>query len=372
MRFLNKISAYLIGPALIGLIAAIAIYTINPDLSLNGVAPSSNNNQDQTITTLSGPVSYADAVNRASPSVVNIYTIREQQNHNPLTHHYPSSPQQILPSGSGVIVSEEGYIITNLHVLELARGIRVALQDGREATPKIIGASEKDDMAVLKIDLDGLKPIELGDPDAARVGDVVLAIGNPFGVGQTVTQGIISGTRRKGLNIAFFENFIQTDAAINPGNSGGALVDAYGRLLGINIGELRQTSYGEASGIGFAIPADRAVQAMLDIVEYGRVVRGWLGVSALDNNPQLAKELELSIAEGVFVQDIYLNGPADIAGLLPNDIILSINGNSTPKMSEAIQEFANLRPGDVINIEVLRGSSTQKLTAVLATAPAGS
>jgi serine peptidase DegS len=358
MQKFSLSTRYVLGPMLLGLLAALCIAYFYPQyFSLPDLKQFKAKN-----TRYGGYVSYSEAVNRAAPSVVNIYTMREQQ--------INGNRSQVLPStGSGVIVSEQGYIITNLHVVQWARDIRVALQDGREATPQIVGFSKEDDMAVLKIDLDNLQPIAIGDPDTAKVGDVVLAIGNPFGVGQTVTQGIISATRRKGLNIALFENFIQTDAAINPGNSGGALVDIDGRLLGINIGDLRQTYYGDASGIGFAIPADRAVQAMTDIVEYGRVVRGWLGATALDINPRIAQRLNLSTREGVLITDIYENSPADIAGLLPGDVLTEINGASATSMSTAIQEFANLRPGDILKIHVLRGEKDLELEAVLSIAP---
>ncbi len=377
MRPLSKLLAYLSGPILLGTLVAMLIMLFFPErfnLPLTSWLEQRMATPAAPVNT-SAPYSYAHAVNRAAPSVVNIYTLKEQpaaqgSRFNPLLGRYSNQPARILPTtGSGVIVSDEGYIITNLHVVESPRAIRVALQDGREAEPRLIGFSEEDDMAVLKIDLDNLQAIEIGDPDAAQVGDVVLAIGNPFGVGQTVTQGIVSGTRRKGLNIAHYENFIQTDAAINPGNSGGALVDAQGRLLGINIGDLRQTYYGDASGIGFAIPADRAVQALVDIVEHGRVVRGWLGVSAVDLNPQVIAALGLSTQDGVLITDIYQNGPADLAGLVAGDVITAINGNQVSSMSGAIQEFANLRPGDIITLDITRGQDTAQLEAVLTAEP---
>ena len=360
-------------PLVSGLIVAILIHLVFKPND-NAHAPELGLIQDTD--NHPSPHSYADAVSRASASVVNIYTLREQGNvdqspYSLLGRLRSGGAPRVTPStGSGVIVSGDGYIITNQHVIKWARAIRVALQDGREAEPKLIGFSEDDDMAVLKIDLDNLSPITIGDPENIRIGDVVLAIGNPFGVGQTVTQGIISATRRKGLNISHYENFLQTDAAINPGNSGGALVDADGRLLGINIGDLRQTQYGEAAGIGFAIPADRAMQALLDIVEHGRVVRGWLGASAVDLNTQTIEDLGLmSDTDGVLIADIYQNGPADIAGLLPGDVITAINGNKVTSMSGAIQEFANLRPDDIIVIDIIRNQRTLRLEAVLSTAP---
>lgn len=375
MQKLTQIFQFIFGPAVFGLLLAVLILVFFPEKFPSGLIEQLGikNNANENGFSYSSPASYAQAVSKASVSVVNIYTLRQQAvntRFNPLTGRFSGTENKILPStGSGVIVSDEGYIITNLHVLESAKDIRVALQDGREATPEIVGFSKEDDMAVLKIDLDGLQAIEIGNPDEAMVGDVVLAIGNPFGVGQTVTQGIISGTRRQGLNISIFENFIQTDAAINPGNSGGALIDVQGRLLGINIGDLRQTYFGDASGIGFAIPADRAIQAMTDIVEYGRVVRGWLGVSAVDINEKIVRALQLETEEGVLLTEIYKNGPADIAGLLAGDVLTAINGISATSMSNAIQEFANSRPGDVLTLDILRGSTAMQLQAILAAAP---
>ena len=375
MASINHFFRFLPGPAILGLALALVTIIFFPEKfpsPITNQLTSLLQRSSQTYTE-SDPVSYARAVDKASVSVVNIYTLRQQAvnaRFNPYTGRYDNTENKILPStGSGVIVSKEGYIITNLHVLDSAKDIRVALQDGREATPEIVGFSKDDDMAVLKIDLDGLQAIEIGNPDEAKVGDVVLAIGNPFGVGQTVTQGIVSGTRRKGLNISLFENFIQTDAAINPGNSGGALVDVYGRLLGINIGDLRQTYFGDASGIGFAIPADRAIQAMTDIVEHGRVVRGWLGVSAVDINQRIMTALNLETREGVLLTAIFKNGPADIAGLLQGDVVVAIDGEPTTSMVSAIQEFANRRPGDVLTLDILRGKERLTLQAVLSAAP---
>ena len=375
MRQLTALISYAAGPILFGLVLALVIIVFFPGRFNLPIQQWLNDAlEENTNALLMGPVSYSEAVDLASPSVVNIYTLREQRTrntrYNALFHRYSQPQSTVTPStGSGVVVSPEGYIVTNLHVVGGAKEIRVALQDGREAEPEIIGVSKEDDMAVLKIDLDDLQAISIGDPDRVKVGDVVLAIGNPFGVGQTVTQGIISGTRRKGLNIAEYENFLQTDAAINPGNSGGALIDAHGRLLGINIGDLRQTYYGDASGIGFAIPADRVMQALADIVDHGRVVRGWLGVSAMDINSQIYSALQLDIRDGVLLTDIYENGPADIAGLLPGDIVTAINGNSVTSMSSAIQEFGTLRPGDIVTVDVRRGINDLKLEAVLSANP---
>ena len=375
MRQLYKLIAFASGPILFGLVCALCIMLFFPEQFGLPLQQRITQLLEQSVQEKLRPASYSEAVDRAAPSVVNIYTLRQNPTlparYNPTNGRYENTqPNQVTPStGSGVVVSSDGYIITNLHVIEWATEIRVALQDGREAEPTIIGISKEDDMAVLRIDLDNLQPIELGNPDEAKVGDVVLAIGNPFGVGQTVTQGIISGTRRKGLNIAHFENFLQTDAAINPGNSGGALIDSHGRLLGINIGDLRKTYYGDASGIGFAIPADRAIQALADIVEHGRVVRGWLGLTALDINPQVVEALELEVQDGVLITAIYQNGPADLAGAITGDIITAINDMPVVSMSSAIQEFGQLRPGDVVILDIVRGESKIQLEAVLSAGP---
>ncbi|WP_370981396.1 S1C family serine protease [Agaribacterium sp. ZY112] len=318
---------------------------------------------------------YADAVAKAAPSVVNIYTLRStptnNERYNPVTGRFDNGKQRrITPStGSGVIVSKDGYIVTAAHVIEWAHKIRVALQDGREAIPQIVGVSEDDDVAVLKIDLQHLQAIEIASSDETRIGDIVLAIGNPFGVGQTVTQGIVSATRRKGLNIARFENFIQTDAAINPGNSGGALVDAKGRLLGINISDLRHTTLGDASGIGFAIPVDRAVKTVTDLVEHGKVVRGWIGVGALNITPKIINDYGLQVENGVLITDTYQGGPADIAGLIPGDVVVSFNEHSIDSIADAIQEFADLRPGDTASLGIVRGKQTKLINVTLGRAP---
>ncbi|MFT7559842.1 MAG: serine protease DegS [Flavobacteriales bacterium] len=349
-----KLLSFAVSPAIMGLLIAAVVILLFPDRFptplqqwLSFDAPKA------TPTVFNGPVSYAQAVNRAAPSVVNIYTVSVQSTANQDTKVYPVT-------GSGVIVSETGYIITNLHVIRWATEVRVALQDGRSAAPEIVGISIEDDMAVLKINLDNLTPIALGDSTNVRVGDVALAIGNPLGVGQTVTQGIISATRRNGLNVTKYQNFIQTDAAINPGNSGGALVDAYGNLLGINIGNID-----EASGIGFAIPTDRAMLALQDIVEHGRVVRGWLGLGAVDINQELAEQLQLSSNIGVLVSDIYRNSPADIAGLHPFDVITEINEKPIYSISNLAEEFSASRPGDNILINLIRGTQKLQLEAVL-------
>lgn len=367
MARLSRFIKYAGYPILFGIIAALGMILAMPSAQnpLQGAfSPKKLTHQNRT--------SYAEAVQKASASVVNIYTLKARTNQfDPLGNPYPASASSQLQTGtgSGVIVSSEGYIITTLHVIEPAQQFRVALQDGREAEPELIGFSKAFDMAILKIDLENLQAIEIGDPDQAQVGDVVLAIGNPLGIGQTVTQGIISGTRRKGLKIAAIENFIQTDAAINPGNSGGALVDTQGRLLGINIADLRKTLYGDASGIGFAIPVDRAIKALNDIVKHGRVVRGWLGLSAMDISPQYMRIHKLTVDSGIIITKVQKNGPADIAGLDTGDIITAINNQAIHQLETAIQELGALSPGDTVTFEVIRNGETRQLEAVLSSEP---
>lgn len=326
-----------------------------------------------------GPVSYADAVENAAPAVVNIYTrTKLKRRHHPLLddplfrHFFNNSdlPQQERMQsalGSGVIISPEGYLLTNNHVIDGADGILVLLQDGREAQASLIGTDPESDLAVLKIPLTNLTSIKVGNPANASIGDVVLAIGNPFGVGQTVTQGIISATGRYGLGINTYENYIQTDAAINPGNSGGALVDAHGNLLGINTAILDKTGF--SVGIGFAIPADTAVKVMQDLVSYGQVVRGWLGIEAQQMTPELAQSFQLNAPTGVIITAIYNNSPAHKAGLLPGDIILRMNDVTVSDGRLSMMQVAQGQPGDKIEIEVLRNGERVIVNGVLGVKP---
>jgi serine protease DegS len=223
----------------------------------------------------------------------------------------------------------------------------------------------ENDLAVLKVELDKLTAISIGSPQSAQVGDIVLAIGNPFGVGQTVTQGIISATGRHGLGISTYENFIQTDAAINPGNSGGALIDVHGNLLGINTAILDRVGNSNLDGVGLAIPADTAVRTLKDIVEFGRVVRGWLGIEAKNLTPQLANSLKLDSTNGVLVTRIYNNGPAHLAGLKPGDVIVKINGEFVGNGDRGRQQIAESRPGDKVEIEFYREGKKNTAQAVL-------
>ncbi|NOY62605.1 MAG: trypsin-like serine protease, partial [Gammaproteobacteria bacterium] len=299
------------------------------------------------------PLSYADAVTKATPAVVNIYTSKvviQQRSRlfdDPIFQRFfgdrlKSVPRKRLESslGSGVIISNQGYVLTNNHVIEGADEIQVALNDGRTTQAQVVGTDPETDIAVLFIKLDELPKILISKTETLRVGDVVLAIGNPFGVGQTVTQGIISATGRNQLGISTFENFVQTDAAINPGNSGGALVNAYGELIGINTAIFSRS--GGSQGIGFAIPMSIAINTMQQIIEYGHAVRGWLGIEAQTLEPALAESFGLGNIAGVVVAGVLRNGPADQAGLEPGDVITHINKQPVSRAKEAMGLIATI------------------------------
>lgn len=366
-------------PAAIGLAMAAAMLLLFPQL--RGTPEGGVGTHERQ-----GPVSYAQAVNRAGPAVVNIYTRqREIRRRHPLfddplfrqlfdSMNLPQRERMQSNLGSGVIVSDEGYVLTNHHVVAQAESIVVVLADGREAQAKLVGSDEDFDLAVLRIDLPSLTAIEVGEPEKAQVGDVVLAIGNPFGVGQTVTQGIISATGRyleNGGSGSYLQNFLQTDAAVNPGNSGGALVDASGRLLGINTRILNQTS-GHSGGISFAIPANIALKVMRDLIEFGQVVPGWLGIDAQPVTPELARSFGLDAAFGVVVTGTHRDGPAHSAGLQPGDIITHIDGiaiNDGKGGVVPMAAMATLRPGDVVSITFLRQGETRTIRATVAERP---
>ena len=324
--------------------------------------------------------SYADAVARTAPAVVNIYTSKIVQRdsnpleNDPLFRHFfgrPNMPmkERVLASlGSGVIASSDGYVLTNHHVIKGADEILVALHDGRETLAKVIGNDPESDLAVLKIALDDITAAPFGDASRLRVGDIVLAIGNPYGFGQTVTQGIVSALGRYGLNINTYENFIQTDAAINPGNSGGALIDINGNLVGINSAIYSKT--GGAQGIGLAIPAEVAQKVMHDIIDHGHAVRGWLGVEARPLPRQLATKLAQQNRFGLLLSGIYVDGPAAQAGLRAGDILLSVDGEPLHDGREGMNTVANLMPGATVKVEVLRGEGIITRQITVGTRPA--
>ncbi|MBC3877990.1 Do family serine endopeptidase [Undibacterium sp. FT79W] len=322
--------------------------------------------------------SYRGAAQKAMPSVVNIYTSKEiQRARNPLLNdpflrrffgeqsNQRTERQSSL--GSGVIVSAEGYILTNNHVVESADEIDVALADGRTAAAKVVGTDPETDLAVIKINLPNIPAITLGQPDDTKVGDVVLAIGNPFGVGQTVTMGIISALGRNNLTDNAFQNFIQTDAAINPGNSGGALVDINGNLLGINTAIYSQS--GGSVGIGFATPVSTVKAVMEQIISQGQVVRGWIGVEPQDITPELAESFGLKQKSGAIIAGVIRGGPADKAGMKPGDILVSIAGKPVRDTTEMLNLVAQLKPGNTAKITVVRNKQEPTLEVTVGKRP---
>ncbi len=314
--------------------------------------------------------SYHNAVAVAAQSVVNIYTTQKIEEHpymnDPMMRRYfeyhgiPNGESDNTNLGSGVIISQDGYIVTNSHVISKADNIIVMLNDGRKATAKVIGNDVESDLAVIKVDLTGLKPLGFRE-QSTQVGDVVLAIGNPFGVGQTVTQGIISATGRTGLGINTVEDFIQTDAAINPGNSGGALVDAYGQLVGINTAIFSRS--GGSMGIGFAIPTEIVKLVMNGIIKNGKVHRGWLGIelqSSMKDPTKLSDD-----TQGVEVMNVMRDGPAAKAGLQKGDIITAMDNKPVNDANTLIQMVARKAPNSVVNLQVMRNKAQSSVNVTL-------
>jgi serine protease DegQ len=321
-------------------------------------------------------LSYSDAARRATPAVVNILTSDrlggpvERAPRDPGTRRFgDGAPRSDSGSnlGSGVIASADGYILTNHHVLEEEGETEVVLADGQRIQAKLVGSDPETDLAVLKADRDGLPAIEFGDPSRAAIGDVVLAIGNPFGVGQTVTMGIISALGRTQLGINTFENFIQTDAAINPGNSGGALVDTAGRLLGINTAIYSRT--GGSLGIGFAIPSSTVQDVMNQIIQHGRVIRGYIGVEPQDVTPELAEAFRLPRRDGAIIAGIMRGSPAEKAGVRVGDILTSMNGKPVTDVATMLNMISLLPPGSTARFRFLRDADEVELPIVIGTRP---
>jgi serine protease DegQ len=350
----------------ISLAALFVVVTLRPDL----VSWTGRNNGIVTVReAVDEPhgrpnfVSLSPAAKKAMPSVVNIFTSKDVKvpRHpfmdDPLFKRFfgdqlDGDTQHSSSLGSGVIIGPEGYILTNHHVVEAADEIELALADGRKAPAKVVGTDPETDLAVLKVDLAGLPAVTFGNPDKLSVGDVVLAIGNPFGVGQTVTMGIVSALGRSHLGISTFENFIQTDAAINPGNSGGALVDASGNLVGINSAIYSRS--GGSLGIGFAIPANLAKQVMEQIVRTGSVTRGWIGVEVQDISAELAESFKLSDVHGTLIAGVLRGGPADRAGIKPGDILLAVESHAVIDSTSMLNLVAALQPGKEATLKILR------------------
>jgi Do/DeqQ family serine protease len=314
--------------------------------------------------------SYSDAVHKAVPAVVSIFTSKEVKRprnpllNDPLFRHFfgdrfEDEAQRAFGLGSGVIISPKGYILTNQHVVEAADEIEVALADGKKFAAKVVGNDPETDLAVLHVQAQNLPAIMLGQAENLRVGDVVLAIGNPLGVGQTVTMGIISALHRTGLSINTFENFIQTDAAINQGNSGGALIDSSGNLVGINTAILSQT--GGSIGIGFAIPVSTAKQVMEQLIATGAVTRGWVGIELQEITAELAESFKLGTTAGVLVTGVQRGSPADRAGIKPGDILTAVDGKQVKDPDSTRTLIVALAPGKQVTLKLKRGQSDLEL-----------
>ena len=378
-RPILKILTFISASAIVGLAAAFVAVVVRPELVARrqpaqpapapapqpAAAPAANLpvvNQAAAQPLPRAVNSYAEAVERAAPAVVNIYTariVKEQLRPSPIEELFgevrPRVRQRLEQSlGSGVIVDEEGHVITNHHVIDKAEVIRAQLADGRIADAKVVGRDPETDLAVLQLDLKKNMPVmPLGHSDLLRVGDIVLAIGNPVGLSQTVTQGIVSATGRAQLGVATYENFIQTDAPINVGNSGGALINTNGELIGINTAVLAKNLGVE--GIGFAIPVNLVRGVMSEILTKGRVVRGWIGIVPIDADDMFARRNELA-RPGVVVYNMYINSPATDAGIQLRDIILTVNGAKVQTAQDTLTRIAQIKPGRKVEITGIRGS----------------
>ncbi|MGV7235801.1 MAG: Do family serine endopeptidase, partial [Nitrosomonadaceae bacterium] len=330
-------------------------------VTLKQVAP----DKESALNTMSNLNSFSNVTKKVMPSVVSVFTSQEVRVsphplfNNPnfrdflgLGDQFEEQTQRKSGLGSGVIISPEGYILTNHHVIAAADEIEIALVDGRKAKANIIGSDPETDLAVIKIDMKGLPSITFGHSDQAKVGDIVLAIGNPFGLGQTVTMGIISALGRTQLGINTYENFIQTDAAINPGNSGGALVDTKGNLIGINTAIYSQS--GGSLGIGLSIPTVVAKQIMEQIIQTGNVTRGYIGVEVQDLTKELAESFKLTSTKGALIAGVLKKGPADNAGIKPGDILIAVEGKPVTSSSDMLNLIAVLSPGQTATFMVLR------------------
>jgi serine protease DegQ len=324
--------------------------------------------------------SFSEAAKRAMPTVVNIYTSKEVKAQrspfmdDPIFRYFfggegEGQAQKSNNLGSGVIVSERGYILTNAHVVEAADEIEVLLADNRRARAKVIGTDPDTDLAVIKIDLPKLPAIAFGQSDQAQVGDVVLAIGNPFGVGQTVTLGIISALSRSQLGINTFENFIQTDAAINPGNSGGALVDTNGNMIGINTAIYSRTPGGASLGIGFAIPVSTAKMVLDQLVQTGSVTRGWIGVAVQDLTSELSESLKLGDARGTLISEVLRDKPAEQGGVKVGDLLIAVDGKPVTDSAGMLTLISAIAPGTSTTLKVMRAQKEVELKVIVGTRP---
>ena len=350
-----------------GLAAAFLVLVFKPDFLGE---PQYGSSPVITLARQEGPVSYADAVQKTAPAVVNIFTttLTRREAHpffsDPLFRRFfgeeLSQPRVEKRNnlGSGVIVNKNGYIITNHHVIENASEIRVVLRDGRSMAARVVGTDPETDLAVLQASGEDFPVAQLGRSEDLQIGDVVLAIGNGFGLGQTVTMGIVSALGRQSLGLTSYDNFIQTDAAINPGNSGGALINPYGDVIGINTAIY--TKSGGSEGVGFAIPAQLVNKVFKQIRDKGRVVRGWIGVTTTQAvTPELAQALGLGDAKGLLIAQILRNGPADKAGIKPGDVIQKVNGIEAKTARVMVDLVADIQPGEDVKIELTRDGNSQ-------------
>ncbi|WP_018873088.1 S1C family serine protease [Thioalkalivibrio sp. ALJ16] len=369
-------SRFLLQAAVTGVALAVVIAVFFPGVLERGErGPESRVSapEERPIALTSAPASYAEGVRRAAPAVVNIMTSRSIDAapgfglHEFFGQPLPPGEREQSSLGSGVIMTDQGHILTNHHVIEEADAIAVMLPDGTAHPAEIIGIDPDTDLAVLRVRRPDLAVATVGRSSDLQVGDVVLAIGNPFGVGQTVTQGIVSATGRNQLGINTFEDFIQTDAAINPGNSGGALINARGEVIGINTAIFSRS--GGSHGIGFAIPVDLARNVMNEIIEQGFVARGWLGIEVQAMNRELAESFGLDAPRGVLVAGILREGPAAEAGIQTGDIITHLDGSSVNSPREALNAIARTQPGEALGIELLRDGEEITLEATVAQRP---
>lgn len=383
-------ASFFLQAATVGIVAAFLLLLVKPEWFESGrsvievrQAPRHDGGTAAGGAKPSTPVvtSYADAVEQAAPAVVNVYTSKviTRERHplldDPLFRYFFGDQVQAplkqtqTSLGSGVIISPQGYVLTNNHVISGADEIQVLLQDGRSTSAEVVGVDKDTDLAVLRIQLDDLPSLAIGSTEKLRVGDIVLAIGNPFGVGQTVTLGIISATGRTHLGINRYEDFVQTDAAINPGNSGGALINAYGELIGINTAIYSQS--GGSQGIGFAIPTHLAANVMKQIIETGHVERGWLGIEAQDLTPQLAESFHLKGINGMLIAGVLRGGPADAAGIQPGDVVERLDGQDVESARSAMSRIAQAGPGVELKLEGVRDGKPLSITATTGRRPEG-
>ncbi len=379
MKQKNNYFSYFLGWLSVGLILGLLFLIWQGDVKIPLLSNSGSliGNQSNEIRTLS----FSSAIKQAAPAVVTIKSLTEVKKTRPsdltpqqllqrfLAKGSPHAPEHKykITTASGVIISTRGYVLTNFHAIAHRDKIQVLLNDGRTSTARLIGSDPDTDLAVLKINLKKLPTITIGDSEKAKVGDIVLAIGDPFAIGQTVTQGIISATGRTRVSTNAYENFLQTDAAINPGNSGGALINTSGEIIGINSNIYTNT--GNYQGISFAIPIHMAQQVFNQIIKHGYVIRGWLGVEGQEIPPHLFHSFDISTLHGILITEVDPDGPGDKAGLKPGDIITKINQKKIYKTRDIMKQVAAGKPGDIFRIEGIRKRQSFMTKATLGQRP---